>query len=352
MNELLNNMKLDVYNPGIELLGEDDNKISICRVNSFSAFDYLISCFKKEIFPFNCSWNRFYRGVSNKEYDLICSLCVNDLEREESEIINQLYSLAPDEFSSCKTNFEMVSLMQHYGLPTRLLDFTKNPLVALWFACQRNANSPTDSDGAVYLALSSEYISKKLLDYVFKIALANKIDRIVDVRNVLTEEELKDYVMAYSLMPQGMCFVQAPLIDLRERNQQAVFLIGTNNLVISNKNEPYDETPATMFNLADMIIALSKGCKNKTVKFDKIKCYIPEVDGSFIVKIIIPKEIKLQILNELSYRGIDEMFIYPTLDNYCKHIKSQAKEIRQKHIELEKMIMDYAKTRNNSENSN
>lgn len=40
-------------------------------------------------------------------------------------------------------------LMQHYGIPTRLLDWSENPLVALYFAVSNLDHS--DSDGSLYV---------------------------------------------------------------------------------------------------------------------------------------------------------------------------------------------------------
>ena len=45
------------------------------------------------------------------------------------------------------TTFDKLVKMQHYGLPTRLLDITSNPLVALYFACQNDNNR----DGIVFI---------------------------------------------------------------------------------------------------------------------------------------------------------------------------------------------------------
>lgn len=107
----------------------------------------------------------FFRGQSSKENPLIPSIGryyipgnedgLLQFERAIFEDFKRKYSLFTDVRPA--NDKEFLFLAQHYGLPTRLLDWTYNPLIALYFAC----NGDLEKDGIVYQCLP---FSRKVYD--------------------------------------------------------------------------------------------------------------------------------------------------------------------------------------------
>lgn len=110
-----------------------------------------------------------FRGVSNEKYELIPSIgrqtkegTLGDITTLESNLITEFKRLSLPELKSTPTlEIEWLFLAQHYGLPTRLLDWSSNPMVALFFA----VHGDKDTDGALYIAKHQITDQYELYDY-------------------------------------------------------------------------------------------------------------------------------------------------------------------------------------------
>ncbi|HFI0419611.1 TPA: FRG domain-containing protein [Streptococcus suis] len=90
----------------------------------------------------------FYRGHSNVNYLLKPGVARNiNLHRNEHHLYEQTILRNPDYFKDDKYHIDKLKTMQHYGVPTRLLDITSNPLIALYFS----ACTSDDVDGEVII---------------------------------------------------------------------------------------------------------------------------------------------------------------------------------------------------------
>lgn len=94
---------------------------------------------------------RYFRGQSKQSFQLKPSIFRNaGWIANESTMLKELILRCPNDFTGALTTFQCLVKMQHYGLPTRLLDVTSNPLVALFFACETHQNNDEDGEVIVF----------------------------------------------------------------------------------------------------------------------------------------------------------------------------------------------------------
>lgn len=74
---------------------------------------------------------------------------------KEKLLLQQLRLQGATLLNGAGTDLELLITAQHFGLHTRLLDWTTNPLVALWFACE----STNSEDAYVYALQADDFIS-------------------------------------------------------------------------------------------------------------------------------------------------------------------------------------------------
>lgn len=88
----------------------------------------------------------FYRGTDRVYPTVAPSLFRSKgLRKAEKDLFDSVLATHPDSFREDTSTLDKLVRMQHHGLPTRLLDITSNPLVALYFA----SNPEVEEDGEI-----------------------------------------------------------------------------------------------------------------------------------------------------------------------------------------------------------
>ena len=99
----------------------------------------------------------YFRGERTNDWELRSSVMRQpksgeiNFREHESVMLRNLQSKRPADFLHVSSTFAEWVLAQHHGLPTRLLDITRNPLVALFWACQEDEQEDSIKPGRLHL---------------------------------------------------------------------------------------------------------------------------------------------------------------------------------------------------------
>lgn len=122
-----------------------DDELKSCY-NLLAKWNYFYSCKEIDvdyISGFN-EYKPFYRGISRPYFNEIPKALRLGSDYDEKGRYFEIISRFPNDFTN-KTFIESLMNMQHYELPTRLLDITRSPLVALYMACSNQYTKKEDN---------------------------------------------------------------------------------------------------------------------------------------------------------------------------------------------------------------
>lgn len=200
-------------------------------ISSISEYLDVVKCLTFQKSDRLSSDTMVFRGMSDYRWDLIPSIARSDFRDDstEHEMVNEFMTLRPESFQDLHSNFELLAKMQHYGLPTRLLDFTTNPLIALYFACEKNSAINTRvtccnaflsySNNKIVEAISSSYVPYSIENFTIEDFLQGT--RVSAYEYISKLYLAKDY---------RLLFAKPKYWNQRIKNQSAIFLIYPNEL--------------------------------------------------------------------------------------------------------------------------
>lgn len=217
----------------------------------------------------------WYRGQANAEWELLPGLLRGARNISEATLLSRFKQSAAMLTDRRPTSsFDWVFLMQHYGVPTRLLDWSENPLVALYFAVCDYSSHP-DADAALWLLLPS---------------LLNKNANIIDKNE-------GDYIPSFD----DEEVVGYSTESVRNASRLELFPIAT----IATRNNPRIQAQMGTFTVHH----------NKSISIESVG------DGKDARKVTIPKESKAAIFAELSLLGVNRFSLFPEMESIGNILK-------------------------------
>lgn len=221
----------------------------------------------------------WYRGVQNIDYTLVPSVLREYEVTSERNLFGRFQLLAPNFHDRCPHSSDIAGwlcLMQHYGLPTRLLDWSESLASAAFFA---SVFAKEDKDGAIWI------LDPNMLNH----ASEYKLNGLHVLGNVETNKILKTLITKEKAEGKYLAAV-GKSVDLRMSAQKSGF-------TLHGDDDPLEDFPNA---------------------------------ETYLGRIVIPREVKPLIEEELWVMGIKESTIFPNLHNLANELKNDWRLIAKK----------------------
>lgn len=236
---------------------------------------------------YNCGIKRlrssyFYRGLPNKEFKLFTSLernCGEQKQVLEPMLLKNFTKYAiMEEPTLADSVWQQMIIGQHHGLPTRLLDWTHSPLIALHFALTEGNLADLDKHDCVVWRMDMRDMNENLPQKYRDALNAEKtfVFSVEHLNSVVKDLSQYDADMGC----EAMVNIEPPSVDQRIINQYSFFSVVPSGI---------------------------------TCVDDFLKQYTKNT-----VRYIIKKELRWDARDLLDQYNVNERMVYPGLDGLTK----------------------------------
>lgn len=263
-------------------------------------------------------------------YKHLGSLSLTEREQKECEVLetfsNHLLTYVQHR---PQTAWEELAIAQHHGLPTRFMDWTTNPLVALYFAVRNTAGLSADSAVYVLIYNPKRYADlkrgesaqvKPVGDSATMVASTADIDLLKiyqEARDGTSEENEEDAYAQYGV----------------DSDAQAIEISGkevvASDLALGTAVERADLP--TPFKISENIIYDPPHVSPRIRAQDGVllACWQPmqPLDEKDYLEIVIKQAAHEDIRRRLDQYGVFDKQLFPDLDGIAKWLKYRAFEI-------------------------
>lgn len=310
--------------------------INELREDSFRQFGTHVPHTKRASVDYKYPFGIWFRGQANGSYSLTPSVFRTknqgkSIFLEETGMFNHFQLRVPEYHQNYRNAFDWLCLMQHYELPTRLLDWTETALVALHFAVTNRNNWHVD--GKLF-ALNAQMLNEETcikgnmvlaaidrppgLDTNARaqLALARDVDQWIDRMTQLKRtdvwcieriealcEKIKNKDKSTCDKLASPTAVYPNRLNGRMMMQSSMFTIHGGKLYRDQDNSTEDALP-------------------KPLSLESLNDKLP-AERQFLRAYKIPKEQKAIVEDELRILGIHHGSLFPELDWQAKYIREQ-----------------------------